>query len=64
MRRKIRIIEISKLNNILQLFNDGYLATYESQTTVLILNKNKEHVGSIYLKKNIGGDTDGEDFFL
>lgn len=52
-KKALRIIEISKFYNIVQEFDDGYFAIYAPSSTILILNKCKEHRGSVYLKDEI-----------
>jgi hypothetical protein len=53
MKKTLRIIKISKLYGIIQQFSNEYLGIYAPQCTILFLDKNKKHQGSIYLKDEI-----------
>lgn len=47
---KLRLIEISKFKKLLNQYPKGHIAVYSPQCTLLVLDENKEHCGSIYLK--------------
>jgi len=53
MKKSLRIISMSSFADIANRFPDGYYAIYSPQMTILILDKNKKHRGSIFLKEEI-----------
>ena len=53
MKKSLRIIPMKSFYEIANQFPDGYFAIYSPQMTILILDKNKKHRGSIFLKEEI-----------
>ena len=53
MEKSLRIIPMSSFYDIAFPFVGGYFAIYSPQMTILILDKNKKHRGSIFLKEEI-----------
>ncbi len=47
---KLHLIEISTLKEILNQYSSGYVGVYAPQCTLIVVDGDKEHMGSIYLK--------------
>ncbi len=47
---KLHLIEISTLKEILNQHSSGYIGVYSPQCTLVVVDENKDHRGSIYLK--------------
>lgn len=60
MKKLLRMIKISDFKNIilgkvLIPRDEGYFTIYSPQTTILILDTDKKHIGSVYLKEEMKG---------
>jgi hypothetical protein len=49
LEKPLNLIKISAFKKITKEYNTGYFAVHSPQTTILILDKNRKHTGSIYL---------------
>ncbi len=51
--KTLNAIEIGELKKLLDFYKEGYIACYEPEFTLLILDKDHKHVGSIALPTQI-----------
>ena len=54
MKKKLRIVEFSRLKDFLGQFPPGgFVGIYDPQSTLVVLDEEKRHSGSIYLKEEV-----------